>query len=78
MYIAYKSNRNFLYLVLQKQKLKLYFPFNIHIFNDDLKKIYLPPQGLQAAGFFSGVDLDSFDDLEYVANLVKQSYLQSV
>lgn len=78
VYLAYKSNRNFLYMMFQSKKIKLYFPFKISIFEDKEKKLYLPPKGLQDAGFFAGIDLESFDDIDYIIHLIKQSYLQSI
>ncbi len=78
VYLAYKSTRNFLYMMFQSKKIKLYFPFKIEIFDDKEKKLYLPPKGLQDAGFFAGIDFESFDDLDYIIKLIEQSYIQSV
>jgi predicted transport protein len=75
MYISYKSGRSFAELVVQKNSIKIWISGNINDPKGMLRDV--SEIGRHGIGDLEVV-LKSFDELDYVIDLIKQSYLQSI
>lgn len=75
LYIAYKVGRSFAEVKLQRSDIKVWIGEDI----DDPKDIIRDVSNIGHHGIGnSEITLKSFDELDYVVSLIKQSYLQSI
>ncbi len=78
IYIAFRSSKNFLYIHIQAKAIKVHLPFKIEEFNDPKGILSVPAKWIQDRWVYCEAVLTSYDQIEDVVAIIKQSYLQSL
>ena len=77
LYIAYRTNKVFIQIWIQKNVLNIHFKMSKDEFIDSQKHLKKVPPGIQKRSVYCEYTIEKIEDVDIAVSFIEQSYLQS-